>query len=1708
MVLIKILLLMVFGISKVLLQVDVPPPPLDLVPPPPPLDIPPIEADPSPANDELISNVVNETADPLAGNTTMDDLNAGDTIIDLNINETVIVSNDSSTSALNLTVDISMPTDDIVSNATSISDKVPSEVVNETVSTALDVNITVTDAESELSNKTVTDLNIVSDLNVTLDVSATVGNTSDTNATDVKSFLDITAEFDQLTRNISDNSTLQELQTDTNATDPVLLDPFLSAGPVDLPPPSISLHFGQGEEQSSLDSTANVSGNVDGALNDSMTDSFVDGNLTSVNSLDPFLLDIEPPNGTDVLTTPVDIPPAPFDMPSFNVNKTADTTTIEISELMVKQLSKGVNETTPELTSASAETSTVPMGTVTTTKPETENSSLETTTSVTTMARPEPVVAQFAPLGDTPDHPPPIIFGERPSVYTDQYGPVSGRFQQPQDPSTPTQNTASLPPPPIQVKTQPERRVTWLDRNEVYMTPPPTNLVDGKHVNGLNPRYMNVAELAEYALKVSGNRPATQKRPGYHVSYPTQPAYTTPAPTTTTLSPTVVGGYPRAYQASAFIDYLEKKYGITNPVSSPRRHALTTPKQIKKTRPFYDPNYLLSQNAEYNQPTTNTPMLSLRKFNDDHSFLSQTTQRPPSRPLTGSSPTKAQPRFFNAEYLLSHLGEWTAKPVVNNQQPTVQQHSVLQEQSQSKSQPTGNQKPTQAMLQRLVNQKPDTKSIPTGNQGPVQAMPQRPVYRELPQTKSLPKGNNNPGQAMPQRPVYQEPPQTNSQPTFNQEPAQTMPQRPMFQEETSPFKPKAQPTLIPNAHPFDSNLNNVKPTAFNQFAKERFNDFNVLKDQRFGQTDTRPLRLEPPVNPQSFVDYTANPERNVRMFIKLKHKAINTGSKQQPQAKLSPNVVIVPQTAKDFARFKPVIYGNEQIMTKQAPQHFDVKSRFNRKWYHPEDKRGIKHVRAAPVDLNIIKGDTVNSRPTTGVDFKSLFGAPLNPDSQHTSQSTSNGAGPRKHTFQQQTFNQHNTQQTLEQQQLLQQHQAFRQQIHRQKELIQEQQKQRENFRNKQEELARQQRLKEQAIVDRQQQHQESYFQIQQQKQEEAKRKLEQQRRDAITLLGNHKNINLPNVNQPNTLNQQNKLPIGSLRGQTEIRPYSNMMKQPMIHTYQPHVPVSSVNIFQAPAFPDRNKRSKKPIQNHQIPSKQETKLDLETRWKAEVGLPNIHGHLPVPHTVRVKPLQSVNPVDLTQNRDIKTTTPSPQTVVTTMMPTLPPTPTTTTQRTPPPTADPNPPAIFSLILKHTFMPMPKIDPTTKSPISDNGTNGAAAGWTGSQNTGQNDGRCQGCVFINDRCLLPDPVHCSMFIECVRQGSMVRAFSRRCALSSFFDRKSFLCVDPKNADCPTDRCRIPGTKWYPIEGHCKHYWQCAMREGGGVYAQSQCCPDMGGFVEGEGCVENPNCTESCESVIVQDAPTGCQLRKSASPTVYFDGNANIERPCAPGTVFNELACTCVQDVTVERNTPSPGDALCRPSLALTFDSGVIEDKSNTNQHLGNEGISVTLEGEAVSNGAGKLVLWRYANHMFPLVMAVRFRFLSTSTSPRMQTIFTNCNPKGGIEPSLEISIDTLYHEVLFKVNTLNGATKRFSIIYTQSQWSQVDVIYDGERIVGAVDRRARNIFAGGGIETRPNPISVGSCREKDGFRGLLDDVYLYEECIPDDMYGIFMSVLE
>ena len=57
------------------------------------------------------------------------------------------------------------------------------------------------------------------------------------------------------------------------------------------------------------------------------------------------------------------------------------------------------------------------------------------------------------------------------------------------------------------------------------------------------------------------------------------------------------------------------------------------------------------------------------------------------------------------------------------------------------------------------------------------------------------------------------------------------------------------------------------------------------------------------------------------------------------------------------------------------------------------------------------------------------------------------------------------------------------------------------------------------------------------------------------------------------------------------------------------------------------------------------------------------------------------------------------------------------------------------------------------------------------------------------------------------------------------------------------------------------------------------------------------------------------------------------------------------------------------------------------------------------------------------------RFKATKSGPRFQTLLSNCDPKSGSEPSLEVVVDTVYHEVVFTINTYENPPKSIKIYY-------------------------------------------------------------------------------
>jgi len=208
---------------------------------------------------------------------------------------------------------------------------------------------------------------------------------------------------------------------------------------------------------------------------------------------------------------------------------------------------------------------------------------------------------------------------------------------------------------------------------------------------------------------------------------------------------------------------------------------------------------------------------------------------------------------------------------------------------------------------------------------------------------------------------------------------------------------------------------------------------------------------------------------------------------------------------------------------------------------------------------------------------------------------------------------------------------------------------------------------------------------------------------------------------QQNTnVNFGNQASLANRLGKSEVLQNYDVANQAFLRQLAPQRrQVSSIQIFQAPVFQRPRQVLTKPTLTTRTP-----RAVVET-WHVRNELSALHGHTGVPYRVDqmlhtpttqapVAAVTSQAPLTRAPVIILPLSTQAPQRV------------TTTTQPTPPPTADPNPPAIFDTKIRVTFMPMPKIEMTTKAPNKPTDV----AGW-GEINPQNQDGMHNSSLYLN-----------------------------------------------------------------------------------------------------------------------------------------------------------------------------------------------------------------------------------------------------------------------------------------------------------------------------------------------------------------------------------------
>ncbi|XP_069135386.1 uncharacterized protein [Argopecten irradians] len=387
---------------------------------------------------------------------------------------------------------------------------------------------------------------------------------------------------------------------------------------------------------------------------------------------------------------------------------------------------------------------------------------------------------------------------------------------------------------------------------------------------------------------------------------------------------------------------------------------------------------------------------------------------------------------------------------------------------------------------------------------------------------------------------------------------------------------------------------------------------------------------------------------------------------------------------------------------------------------------------------------------------------------------------------------------------------------------------------------------------------------------------------------------------------------------------------------------------------------------------------------------------------------------------------------------------------------------------------------------------------------------CRNCNFINGYCRLELPGNCNRFIECSKHDTKVRAFEKECSHGLFWHQGNLTCERPLRVKCEYDPCLQRGVSNHTYIGKCRAYWSCKRS-----YSSARCCAKGYGYglhQDGRyGCIAMPDCKDDghCMSkeekanltLINANKPKECDLLANPSDLFSYK-RGSLVLPCAPGTRFDQEECTCIT------SQAAPISRVCKKDMYLDFEgymSDAFRDKSGHGNQVQDKNVWTDNQGIAKFNKDSSITLWKYSNQNIGASIAITFRFLSYRYTSRMQTLLSNCDPKSGIA-AIDITLDTQKSVVDFKIETTQSPGNKISLPYNALQWNNVTLIYDGGSFVAAVDDAYKLLFIQGEIPSKHPPIVIGGCsaKSREGLFGLVDDVAIYNGCVPEDLKNMYL----
>ncbi|KAK3108366.1 hypothetical protein FSP39_006475 [Pinctada imbricata] len=320
-----------------------------------------------------------------------------------------------------------------------------------------------------------------------------------------------------------------------------------------------------------------------------------------------------------------------------------------------------------------------------------------------------------------------------------------------------------------------------------------------------------------------------------------------------------------------------------------------------------------------------------------------------------------------------------------------------------------------------------------------------------------------------------------------------------------------------------------------------------------------------------------------------------------------------------------------------------------------------------------------------------------------------------------------------------------------------------------------------------------------------------------------------------------------------------------------------------------------------------------------------------------------------------------------------------------------------------------------------------------------------------------------------------------------------ICLRGRNACLRQHNCTFY-QQCYPVAGKC----MCPVRR----------CPWGTLFSEDH---------EMCIAASAVNCRRECPLVKDKNnPSFYYFKNYELHYPmkCAPGTVFDDVDCTCIYSDTVTGAYKQTTRTLtrrilhgCGPILYIDFSNGTIDNRviGVPIYYEGVRAFSTNSGGEHGNFNGGSFIRVPVFKGQSPKYWAVRVRFLTPGDSgPNTQVLLGDCHFASTIGTDTQ-GLDHQSPSFAMLINRKKGVLYIWASAYDAGfqsvvmevpikfeRWNDVQLLFNGETIEARVkdlstEKETRDLQPlKGRLGTILEPLRIGGCSRFDSFHGYID----------------------